>query len=520
MNTDLDADLRAAFDELAATTSISSEPRFGERAAQPSPAPRRPRLVFAAAACVVLVAGLAVVARDRTHDAVPSGTEPAATDPAPAAARWFLFPDAASPTRYLDPRDAVDAYLADRTTTTAPPGETVTYTVSSDGPPFDGAEDQVAIGFSLTVTPDDAALCCDSGDGIARVELVDGAWFVKSAEIYAMQVYALGYSSDGTVSGAFSPTIGGTYTVTVDDFGAPGGPEEDGVVAADYEPDPADPTNGPTFRLTGYTAPAVAVRFWQSPSAGDAFPAAMFAEFIVPRGTDNASNISIDRSPVTTAPPPDTATMLSAMFPTPLAAAEAYLATATNGTAPLVTAGLLRDVPAATVEPNGRLFTATVDPDVVMSGDSEAWVRFQLAGATGETEGVARVVDVGGAGQPAWTVGYAGTRGVVVQSATYQARLVRAELTTEESGEYLVFAHAVDSVLDSYGGTVSLAIDRSGAIFETGVGADTPPTLALALWSPPGSAQPAFAEVLVSDRGDTGFIDFGALLDASFGPAA
>jgi hypothetical protein len=220
----------------------------------------------------------------------------------------FLFPDSSSGTHYADPRDALDGYLADRATT-APPGETVTYTVNSDGPPFDGAADRVPIGFSLTVTPDDPAHCCDSGDGVAYVERVDGSWFVTSAEIRAMQVHTLGYSDDGTVSGAFSPAIGGTYTIAVDDFAA-AGPEEDVVVldVPEVEPgtDPADTANGPNFRLPGYTAATVAVRIWQSPSSGTPYPAAMFAEFIVPKGTNNAANISLDRSaPGTTASAPE-----------------------------------------------------------------------------------------------------------------------------------------------------------------------------------------------------------------------
>lgn len=304
MSTNLEDELRVAFDELAATTSITAGPRLDELGAHQAGTRRRPWLAVAvAAACVLLVAGLVVVARERTHDAVPLNTAPATVAP-----RAFLFPDAVSTTRYTDPREALDAYLADRVTT-APAAETVTYTVSSAGPPFDGSPDRVLIGFSLTVTPDDPELCCDSGDGVAYVEQVDDAWFVTSAEINAMQVHTLGYSDDGVVFGAISPTIGGTYTVTIDGFGAPG-PELNGAVI-EHEPDPDDPTNGPNFRLPGFTAPAVAVRIWQSPSEATPYPAAMFAEFIVPRGASNVATIALDPVvPATTAPSPDDTALL------------------------------------------------------------------------------------------------------------------------------------------------------------------------------------------------------------------
>lgn len=127
-------------------------------------------------------------------DAAPATTDLATVDP-----RWYLFPDAESTTRYLDPADVLDAYLAERITT-APPGQTLTYTVSSEGPSSDCTPDRVLIGFSLTVTPDDPVLCCDSGDGVAYIDRVDGAWFVTSAEILAMQVTTLRYESQATKS--------------------------------------------------------------------------------------------------------------------------------------------------------------------------------------------------------------------------------------------------------------------------------------------------------------------------------
>jgi hypothetical protein len=304
--------LRVGLEHISEAGSVSSPGRFDPEAmlADPPSKPRSSRWLLGAAAAAVVVLGIGGLIVANRQDAGPAptaspdpsssaitpallDTAPATTDLATVEQRSFLFPDAESTMRYLDPVDVLDAYLADRITT-APPGQTVTYTVSPDGPPFDGSPDRVLIGFELTVTPDDPALCCDSGNGVAYIEQVDGAWFVMSAEISAMQVTTLRYSDDGVVSVAFSPTIGGTYTVTVAGFGSPA-PEADSIVV-EHEPDPADPTNGPTLELPGFSAPSVAVRFWQSPSVETPYPAAMFAEFIIAKGTENASNISIDPS--------------------------------------------------------------------------------------------------------------------------------------------------------------------------------------------------------------------------------
>ncbi|MEO6571583.1 MAG: hypothetical protein ABIO83_08540 [Ilumatobacteraceae bacterium] len=67
-----------------------------------------------------------------------------------------------------------------------------------------------------------------------------------------------------------------------------------------------DATNsaiGPAFDVPGFTAPAVMVRIWQSPGPGSLFPAAMFAEFFLAKGTEDASAISIDLASATTIGP-------------------------------------------------------------------------------------------------------------------------------------------------------------------------------------------------------------------------
>ena len=127
---------------------------------------------------------------------------------------------------------------------------------------------------------------------MASVALVDGAWFVESAQILALVVDRLSYSDDGVVSGAYTPRIGGMYTATIDDFGSPG-PEETafgGEVPPGTPPRRRGRRSGP--RAT--PAPAVAVRFWQSPSTATPYPAAMFAEFIVPRGTSIEPTFQLD----------------------------------------------------------------------------------------------------------------------------------------------------------------------------------------------------------------------------------
>lgn len=509
MSTDLEHDLRAAFEELAATTTISPAPRFGDVAAVPMADPRRGRGMFLAVAAVVLalVGGLGLLVRDRTREApAPAATNAPAAEPA-----FFLFPDAASEVRFEDPRAAVDAYLADRVTT-SPPGQTVTYTVAQDGPPFDGGEDRVLIGFSLTVTPDDPELCCDSGDGVASVALVDGAWFVTSAQTLGIVIDVLSYSDDGVVEGAYRGAAGGMYTAEIDDFGFPG-PEETGV-GAEQQPNP-EPGNNAQFRSPGHTAPAVAVRFWHAPTDRWPNPSATFAEFIIPRGTDDAATISFDRPPPETTEPPvvtgPASTMLSDTFLTPVDAAATHLAHLTVSTQNLVALEYIDDEPAASVEPGGRLFTALVDDRPVFTRENEAWVRFTLVGADGETDGIVRLVDTAWAtgGTPAWAVSDAGTRNVALASAEYRDRLVRADFGTNDR---LVLIRFLGS---PSGGA---ALNRpSGTTYEFGLGANTPATVALTVWSQPGE-EPAFAEVLLGEGGEAEPRDFGALLDSLFGP--
>ena len=433
---ELDDDLRTAFAALAATTTIAPDARFGDIAGRALPSSRRhwPVLV-AAAACVALVVGLAVAARDRTPDA----PAPADTTMVPVETPQFLFPEPGSDVRFVDPVAALDAYLADHMST-APGGAIVTYEITTTTPPFEGGEDQPMLGFSLTLTPDDPALCCDSGDGVAYLQLVDGAWFVRSAEITAMRVTELSYSDDGVVSGAYAPMIGGTYTVTIDDHGWPG-PDETGFVG-EHEPDPDDPANGPTFRSPGHTAPAVAVRIWQSPSASTPYPAAMFAEFIVPRGTVNASNISIDDADAATTTSgggPLPGGLSTSTWPTPTEAVEAYLSDrVTNG---------------------GTSAAYSVDPVVGrLGGGGQALVRFELGG----TEGVANVYDFGVAGDPAWSVMIAGTTGLRFRDTIVDGDRVTAILTSAVDARLVVTAH--DMVTGAEVGNITAEVGPAEAV--------------------------------------------------------
>lgn len=296
MSSYLDDDGRSGRDDAALTTSIA-DPSFRDHPVRPAPRRRWLALVVVAA-CLVLVGGLVIVTQGRTKGAAPLATPGITAEAGTGEQHSYLFPDATNTTRYLDPVDALDAYLADRVAT-APHGETVTYVVGEQVMPLDGAPDRQRIAFSLLVTPDDAELCCDGGDGIASIERDGDAWFVSSAEIISMQVATRRYADDGVVSGSFEPSIGGIYTVTVTGIGGPA-PEEHSLVV---EFDPADSAIAPAFELPGFTAPAVSVRIWQSPGPGAPFPAAMFAEFFLAQGTEDASAISIDLASATTTAP-------------------------------------------------------------------------------------------------------------------------------------------------------------------------------------------------------------------------
>lgn len=290
---DLDDELRTAFAELARTSPISSASRFGDVHISNQPRQRPPTrfpALVAAAAVVVLVAGLVVVVRSRDRD-IPPITQ-LATAP-PVRVGEYLFPDigtdGAPVTAYSDPTELAQDYL-DQVVTTAPPGQPTTAILGTLHV-NDGGDGAFAI-FNLMVGVDGQAGCCDSGDGVIvmdRIARSDGtsSWFVVTAGISVMNLGPISYS-DGTIAGSFAPRIGGTYLVSVEEVASPG--DAPGIarggssIALDVTSDTST-----MFDDTGFGTDAVSVTFWQTPGADTPYPAAMFAQVIVRDGeTTNA----------------------------------------------------------------------------------------------------------------------------------------------------------------------------------------------------------------------------------------
>jgi hypothetical protein len=559
MTMHLDDDIRTAFAELAATTTVTSNPRPGDIAPHADEPRRRGWPVLAvAAACIALVAGLALVARDRSGETTaPAATPPVVDEPV------FLFPDMNSADRYDDPVAVMDAYFADRMTT-APPGATYTYTVSTDGPRVGDTDDRVLIQFEITVVPDDETLCCDSGNGYAVVERVDGSWFVSAAGNDAMQIVRLSYSDDGVVSGAYAPRIGGMYTATIDSFGWPGPPETG--LAGEHEPDPTDPTNGPNFRSSGHTAPAIGVRFWQSPSPSNPFPAAMFAEYIIPRGASiepGTPGMIDDIAADTTAPPTSTG---SQQVPSLIGLTEGQARSALETRGLGVSVDYIdllpgdaadatvveQDIAEGSTVSTGAVITVTVGrsgrnavtffgsaeetarwyldsrtsdgrlPDgssvavasvgtVWSPRDYDAWIEFEVASDGDRGTGVLRLRRVDD-GSDAWTLFDAGVRGFAFDEVEWLDGVLAGSFTDQIGGGHEL------SIIDATTGEriyreVIATDDGETATFEI---ADLPSVaITIRVWNMgrPGGSEPAVFAELPMQPGGSGSADFSRLHD-------
>ena len=275
MTTSLEDDIRTALARQADRTTLHPDAEFGDRALRldlDSSSRQRARYVplVAAAAVIVAVGGLVVVTQMR-GDAPAPLADPPTDSPAiaPSSASIGLFPvgDVAAVVAagYDSPQAAVDAYLADRTRPEVlPDGFPATYSVSDIAPPRVG-DDAAIVGFSLATDE-------DSGDGLLLVRQVGSGseperWVVVGGGIATFTIDELDYR-DGQLSGSFTNEIGGQTQIDV--YDAMSGERL------------GSSTDNP-FVVDGLTAPAVAVRFWNTVADGG-YPIAVFAEALVHDG--------------------------------------------------------------------------------------------------------------------------------------------------------------------------------------------------------------------------------------------
>ncbi len=222
--------------------------------------------VTAAAAVLVVVAGLVVVTQLRDETPAPLA-EPPAVDASAGAVG--LYPagdvDAIVAAGFGSPQAAVDAYLADRTRPdVVPDAYTVTYSVSDLEPPRI-RDDAAIVGFSLATEN-------DTGDGLLLVrQVAAGAqperWVVTGGGIGTFTIDQLDFR-DGQLTGSFTNDAGGQTQIDV--YHAASGERL------------AQSSDNP-FTIDDLTASAVTVRFWNTVADGG-YPIAVFAEAIVHTG--------------------------------------------------------------------------------------------------------------------------------------------------------------------------------------------------------------------------------------------
>lgn len=319
MSTTLDDDrlgdaIRAALAELATTTPIdhgSTPPSIVADGRAQHPGARHRTMLAAAAVVIALVAGLALLTRDRGSEVTPS-------DSGLLDVPLYLFPDSSGPL-FDDPLTALDAYFADRITT-RPADLDAAFRVGRRID--DGGTDRAVVEFQLEVRRSDGQGSVDVGLGVAVLERVDGSWFVLSARTLGFEIDRLRYVG-GRVTGKISPTVPGDYEVTVDDLGwPPPASGETGFGAMGYVPDPDDTTNGFSFGSPGHTAPAVGVRGWQTGPADLAAPLGAFGEVLVRDGQTIEAGFDV---PVDATSVPGANDLSSGPSTSPLEAADRYL---------------------------------------------------------------------------------------------------------------------------------------------------------------------------------------------------
>lgn len=509
MSTTLDDDrlgdaIRTAFAELATTTPIDhgvAPPSIiTDRRAQ-HPGARHRTMLAAAAVVIALVAGLALLTRDRGSEVIPS-------DSGLVDVPLSLFPGSSGPL-FDDPLSALDAYFDDRIAT-RPADVIAEFEVGRRVD--DGSTSRASVEFQLEVHRFGDPDVVDVGIGIAVLERVDGSWFVLSARTLALEIDRLRYVG-GRVTGKISPTVRGDYQVTIDDLGwPPPASGETGFGAMGYVPDPDDTTNGFSFGSPGHTAPAVGVRTWNAALFGES-PLAAFGEVLVRDGQtiEAGFDVPIDADPVI-----DPGDLSSGPSASPLEAADRYLSEVVASTEELTVAGIVPDVPALTVAPGeqaGRWFGYEIDRDPVTTAPDEAWVRFRLISVSGDRGGILRLADVGGEGHPAWIVTEAGTADVHVVDAAYRDGTVRMELTSGVAGDRWVCVRHDEP----------LSTGRSCEQVGVGVGIteveidvpERPARIAVSVRSAPeiGSPlTPSFAEIGLADGAEQGRLRFDSLL--------
>lgn len=496
--------IRDAFAELATTTPIDhgiAPPSIVTDRRSQHPGARHRTMLAAAAVVIALVAGLALLTRDR-------GSEVAPGDGGLVDVPLYLFPDSSGPL-FDDPLAALEAYFDDRIET-RPPDQDAAFRVGRRTD--DGSTDLATVEFQLEVRRPGGPEIVDVGIGIAVLERVDGSWFVSSARTLAFEIDRLRYVGGG-VTGTISPTVPGDYMVTVDDLGwPPPASGETGIGAFGYAPDPDDTTNGFNFGSPGHTAPAVGVRTWGADTSGD-LPVAVFGEVLVRDGQtiEAGFDVPIDADPVI-----DPGDLSSGPSASPLEAAERYLSDVVASTEELTVAGIVSDVPALTVAPGeqaGRWFDYEIDRDPVTTAPDEAWVRFRLITVSGDRGGILRLVDIGDDGRPAWVVTEAGTADVHVVRATYRDGTARMELTSGVAGDRWVCVRHDDPTAT---GRTCEQVGVGAGITEVEIDVpERPARIAVSVRSAPeiGSPlTPSFAEIGLADGAEQGRLRFDSLL--------
>lgn len=321
MTNQLEDRIRISLHELAETTTVSPDARFGHRTAPVVEIrPDRHRWFMPAAAAVAglaLVGGL--IALNREEPGPASTSEQPLPEPVPVntiAVPLYegvpaLFPPANSSEVFPTPEAAVGAYLRDRTgdevlphdltgglpddEVASAPKLPMSFSLVQTNPTMVESDDAnetatAAVEFSLQTTD-------DSGDGLALVRQIAPAgqpeqWVVTAAGVASFGIDEVTFEA-GHLTGSFTSEVGGRTEVMVFDAATGELLDSSAFPGAGLSPDDSPVPNtdliAPAavgdFEFDGLAVDTVTVRFWNTNAQPDGHPVAVFAETAVARGS-------------------------------------------------------------------------------------------------------------------------------------------------------------------------------------------------------------------------------------------
>lgn len=284
---DLDRELRTAFAELADATTIDRRVPavLRDSSARRRRRPPRGPWLAAAAAVALTVGGLVAIRTARTDDPMPVAESPGHGSDNLAPVFPALGDDGLPDPSFLDPSEAAAAYL-DEVARRAPTGTVATMAPGTTNIAASGVD--ATTSFVMTVGPTGGEVT-DRGDGVVTLgRASDGSWYVTGAGIRSFRVDQTTFLAD-TVTGVVRPAIGGEYEVTIEGWWRVR--RADRPTLLHVVPTIVPSGGAGSFTASDVEGDVATILVWQTPGADVSQPVAMFANYVVRRGT---GPISVD----------------------------------------------------------------------------------------------------------------------------------------------------------------------------------------------------------------------------------